>query len=118
MKLFKEFELLTNILLIASFTISIVITKKTDLLFLSYFIIGAVQIFGMLIHLLRKCFTNPYSKRWFYHWIVLLFLVLLTTGLPILWLLLYTAPLLALYYTYICWKELHALQLKEFVHLK
>lgn len=118
MKLFKEIELFVNLLLIGAFTISIVVTKKMDVLFLAYFTIGAVQVFGVLIHLLNKWFTNQNSKRRVYNWIVLLLLILLPTGLPALAILLYTAPILALYYTYICWRELRALQLKEFVHLK
>jgi hypothetical protein len=117
MKTFKQFELLINVLLILSFTIYSFIFQTMDTLFLSYFLIGAVQVAGMLIHAGKSWFTANRSIRWFYHWIVLVLLLLFPTGFSF-YFLLYTAPVFAVFYTYLCWRELQTVKLKELVHLK
>lgn len=117
MKTYKQVEIFLNLLLIVSFSISIIALPKNDLLFIAYFIVGALQVTSMIIHELNNWFTAKKSIRRFYHWTTLVLIGLFPTGISF-WLLLYTAPLLALFYTYICWKELEVLRFKEFIHLK
>lgn len=117
MRQFKQIEFYLNIILIASFTISMLVMQKGELLFLSYFIVGAVQVIGMIIHELNRWFTAKKSTRRYYHWIVLILILLFPAGFSF-WFLLYTAPFFALFYTYICWKELQTVKFKQFVHLK
>lgn len=117
MKLFKEIEFCINIILIVSFAISMLLLQKGELLFLAYFVVGAVQVTGMIIHELKRWFTAKKSTRRYYHWTVLILLLLFPTGFSF-WFLLYTAPFFALFYMYICWKELQTLKFKAFVHLK
>ncbi|MBY0476612.1 MAG: hypothetical protein K2Q24_03135 [Chitinophagaceae bacterium] len=117
MKTYKQLEIFLNLLLIVSFSISIIAFPKNDLLFIAYFIVGALQVTSMVIHELNNWFTAKKSTRRYYHWTVLILLLLFPTGFSF-WFLLYTAPFFALFYMYICWKELQTLKFKAFVHLK
>lgn len=117
MKLFKQFEFYSSVLLIAAFFISWLITLDGGLLFTAYFVVGALHVVGMITHAFGHWFTNTNSLRLYYHWLVVILLLLTPLGIG-LWILLYAAPFMAIAYTWICWKELRALQLKEFVHLK
>ena len=117
MKLFKQIEFYSSVLLIVSFLVSWIITKDGGLLFTAYFVVGALHIVGMITHAAAHWFTNEKSPRSYYHWLVIILLLLTPLGIG-LWILLYAAPFMAIIYTCICWRELRALQLKEFVHLK
>ncbi len=117
MKTFKQFELLINVILLISFTFYSILFATMDVLFLSYFLVGGIQVMGMLVHIGKNWFTASRSIRWFYHWIVLALLLLFPTGFSF-YFLLYTAPLFAVFYTYLCWRELETVKLKELVHLK
>jgi hypothetical protein len=117
MKLFKQLEFYSSVLLIMAFFTSWLLTRDGELLFTAYYVVGALHITGMITHALAHWFTNAYSPRWYYHWLVVILLLLVPLGIG-LWILLYAAPFMAIAYTWICWRELRALQLKEFVHLK
>jgi hypothetical protein len=118
MKIFKLTEFYMNVILIAAFAISFLISGKGDLLFIAYFTVGAVQLFSMIIHAVNHWFTGRKSFRLYYHWLVFVLLLLVPVGGIGLFILLYAAPFLAMFYTYICWRELQYVKLKEFVHLK
>lgn len=117
MKTFKLIEFYLNILLIAAFAISYFLNPDGGILFTSYFTVGAVQLFSMILHAFKRWFTGKKSFRLYYHWLVFILLLLIPTGLG-LHILLYASPFLASFYTYICWRELQYVKLKEFVHLK
>jgi hypothetical protein len=117
MKLFKQLEFYSSVLLIMAFFTSWLLTRDGELLFTSYYVVGALHVTGMITHALAHWFTNAYSPRLYYHWLVVILLLLVPLGIG-LWILLYAAPFMAIAYTWICWRELRALQLKEFVHLK
>lgn len=117
MKTCKQFELLVNLILILSFTFYLLLFQTINTLFLSYFVVGGVQVLGMLLHTGTGWFTANSSIRWYYHWAILVLLLLLPTGFSF-YFLLYTAPLFAVFYFYICWRELETVKLKELVHLK
>jgi hypothetical protein len=117
MKLFKQLEFYSSVLLITAFLASWLITRDGELLFTAYYVVGALHVTGMITHALAHWFTNAYSPRLYYHWLVVVLLLLVPLGIG-LWILLYAAPFMAIAYTCICWRELRALQLKEFVHLK
>ena len=114
---FKQIEFYLNLFLIAAFTVSFIFLHEGQLLFLSYFTIGSIQLIGMLVHAYKKWFTGNKSLRLYYHWLVVMMLILIPMGIG-LWILLYAAPVMALVYTYICWKELQTVKFKAFVHLK
>nr|WP_294905898.1 hypothetical protein [uncultured Lacibacter sp.] len=118
MKSFKQIELFIGSAMILVFLLAGIITGKMNLLFTAYFTVGVIHVVGMLVHAYNHWFTGKGSPRLYYHWLVVILLsLILVNGVGLL-ILLYTAPLLALIYTFICWRELRALQLKEFVHLK
>jgi hypothetical protein len=118
MNQYKTVELFLNAACITGFLLFFVITQSFEWLFVSYFIIGALQLFSIFFHLAMGWFTR-YTWRWVYLVLLLTLLVLLTiTPLFILWGLLYAAPLFALLYTYICYREWKILQFKELIHLK
>ncbi|RXK58496.1 hypothetical protein ESA94_17825 [Lacibacter luteus] len=117
MKRFKLIEFYNSVLLITGFFISWLISSDNSLLLTAYFTIGAVHIVGMLVHAANKWFTNRSSLRLYYHWLITILILLVPFGFG-LFILLYTAPVLAIIYTIICKLEINALQLKELVHLK
>lgn len=117
MRQFKQIEFYTNLLVIAIFAILFIFLHEGQFLFLSYFIVGSIQVTGMLVHAFNKWFTGNKSIRLYYHWLVLILLLLTPFGIGF-WILLYAAPVMALFYTYICWKELETVKFKQFVHLK
>lgn len=117
MKLFKQIEFYSSVLLIVAFFVSWLITREGELLFTAYYVVGALHVVGMITHAVAHWFTNAKSPRLYYHWLVVILLLLTPLGIG-LWILLFAAPFMAITYTWICWRELQALKLKEFVHLK
>ncbi|CAN5649411.1 hypothetical protein BH10BAC2_BH10BAC2_00430 [soil metagenome] len=86
-------------------------------LFVSYFIIDGYQLAGMLVHEFNKWFTVRDTARRYYHNIsyTISICMILTplvgfTGI-VFFPLLYIAPFMAIYYTWLCYKE-------TFVYLK
>lgn len=117
MKLFKQIEFYSSVLLIVSFLVSWLITRDGELLFTAYFVVGALHIVGMITHAVAHWFTNKKSLRLYYHWLVVILLLLVPLYIG-LFILLFAAPFMAVFYTWLCWRELKALELKELVHLK
>lgn len=104
MKQFKTIDLIINIAFIIGFPVYWLF-KQDDSFFLAYFVTGAWQVTSMLIHQYNRCFTYNKGSRYIYHWITLICLVTLPLGSY--WLLLYTAPFMAIYYTYLCYHEVY-----------
>lgn len=117
MKQVKLLELYLNLFLIFGFVISYLLTKDKNLLVIAYFTVGAVQLVSMIAHAIAHEMTGNRSWRLYYHWLTAILLLLIPLG-PGLFILLYAAPFMALVYTYICWRELQFLKMREFVHLK
>ena len=117
MKQLKQFELYLNLLLIFGFTITYILTKNNNLLFTAYYTVGAVQLISMIAHAVKQELTGSRTWRIYYHWLTAILLLLTPLGIG-LFILLYAAPFMAITYTYICWRELQFLKLREFVHLK
>ncbi len=117
MKQLKQLELYLNLLLIAGFVISYILTSDNNLLFIAYYTVGAVQLISMIAHAIKQELTGSRSWRIYYHWLTAILLLLAPLGIGLV-ILLYAAPFMAITYTYICWRELQFLKLREFVHLK
>jgi hypothetical protein len=108
MKTFKIIDLWTSIGLICSFIFLIIYHGKgfgfgNDLLLKSYFIVGGWQVISMLIHAISGCFT--YGARHIYHWIT--FISVITMPIGSVWILIITAPFMAFFYTWLCWREVY-----------
>lgn len=69
----------------------------------SYFIIGGWQTISMIVHALKKGYVKKNSYRSTYHWITLISLVTLPFGA--FYILLFIAPLMAIFYTGLCLQE-------------
>lgn len=113
MKKFKHIDYWTNVSLISFFLVYGLI-KKDDSAFIGYFVVGGWQIISMLLHHFKKRFTHAGSKRSVYHWFVLCFSILMITGLFIndfviiaLIILSLVTPVMAIYYTMICYDEIY-----------
>ena len=82
-----------------------------------YFIVGGWQVVSMIVHAVGGWFNHIGSRRRMYHWITAITICLMPTGF-IFYLLLFVAPVMAIYYSLMCYLELRALLFKELIHLK
>lgn len=108
MKTFKKTDLLINIILIAFF----ILTIPFNWAIYGYFIVGAWQCISMVVHFVNKWFVEDGSARSRYHWLVVFTFLAGLSGIfiyAILWvlmlILLFAAPFMALYYTWLCYNE-------------
>ncbi len=117
MKAFKQFDLAISLMLIAGFAIAALMNSSYP--FLGYLVVGAWQVFSMLVHIIGGWFTAKGSPRRKYTWIsgILIALALLGKVItPLLFtfvVLLFAAPVLALVYCNICYREIKSLTEKE-----
>lgn len=81
-----------------------------------YFIVGAWQIISMVVHAINHCFTVKGGARYFYHWIT--FIAMITFPFGSFWILFFTAPFMAVYYTYLCYKETYVKMQRPLALLK
>ena len=102
MKRIKTIDLFINITIIAGFAIYWLVRQDSSFM-IAYFVVGGWQVISMLFHWYNRCFTYNGSSRTIYNWITLISIVSMPLGS--IWILLFTAPLMAVYYTYICYHE-------------
>ncbi|MES2429814.1 MAG: hypothetical protein V4556_02690 [Bacteroidota bacterium] len=103
MKKFKTFDLWTSIILIIGFTIVSLINRDGTFM-VGYFVVGGWQVISMIVHTIKKWFIEKRGARRIYHWITLISLATMPIGS--FWILLIIAPVMAIYYTWICYYEL------------
>jgi hypothetical protein len=102
MKAFKLIDFWVSVLLIMGFTVPSLI--KMDTTFLAgYITVGAWQIISMLIHAFTHTNTRKRGIRNIYHWIALIAIATMPIGS--IFILLFTAAPMAIFYTWICGKE-------------
>jgi hypothetical protein len=123
MKKFKETDIAISIILILCFTIISLI--KLDYTFIiGYFTVGSWHLISIVIHLNNKWFTQQKSGRYYYSWIVFGIAITAALGfvfyplLLIFYLLLFAAPFMALYYTFLCYSEIRLLNKRPLYDLK
>ncbi len=115
MKKFKIIDLSINIALILGFGIYWLI-KQDNSFFLAYFVVGGWQLISIMIHAHQKIFTFKKGSRYIYHWVTLICLATLPLGS--FWILLFTAPFMAIYYTYLCYHEVYVKMQRPLAGLK
>ena len=107
MKTFKIIDVWTSIGLIISFAILAIVDGNgaivNDKLLTGYFVVGGWQVISMLVHAISRTFT--YGARYIYHWVTLISVVTIPVGS--FWILLFTAPFMAVFYTWICYREVY-----------
>ncbi len=104
MKKFKTADFFLNSSLIAGFAIYYLFNQDTDFL-TGYFVVGGWQVISMLVHAYHHCFTYKKGSRYYYHRLTLVSILTMPVGS--LWLLLFVAPVMAVYYTCICYREVY-----------
>ncbi|MEJ7588544.1 MAG: hypothetical protein WKI04_13365 [Ferruginibacter sp.] len=102
MKQFKIIDIIISITLIAGFSIYWLIKQDTSFI-IAYCVVGTWQGASMIIHVYNKCFVNKKGSRYYYHWVALTSIV--TMPLFSYRILFFTAPFMAVYYTYLCYHE-------------
>ena len=115
MKQFKTIDLFISLALIIGFTIYWLI-KQDKSFFTGYFVVGGWQVTSMIVHVLNKCFTYKTGSRYIYHWVT--FISLATIPLGSFFILLFTAPVMALYYTSLCYQEVYVKMQRPLALLK
>ena len=123
MERFKKTDLIISIALIIVCTI--VSLVKNDVTFIySYFIVGGWQVISMVVHAVNGWFTRKKSMRVIYHWTVIIIFIAasLTFIVPqfffIFYIMLFAAPVMALCYTGICYREVREIRERHSLALK
>ena len=119
MKKFKKIHVWISIGLIISFTALIIYDARefdvmNSLIFTSYFVVGGWQVISMLVHAITETFT--YGARYVYHWITLISVATMPVGS--FWILWITAPFMAVFYTWLCYREVYIKMRRPLAMLK
>ena len=124
MKKFKQTDYVISLLLILTFVVMSFINQDITWI-VGYFVVGGWQVISMIIHAFFGWFNVKNSRRYVYQYIVLIIIVLALLGLivkPILFLLaypmLFAAPVMAIYYTWICYDEVYEKMQRPLYFLK
>ena len=111
MKKFKIIDTCISTGLIILFTVWSLIRRDYTFL-LGYCIVGGWQMISMIVHAVNGWFTHRKAGRYYYHVAVTILAALSLIGLlvyPVLFmvmvLLLFAAPFMAIYYTWLCYNE-------------
>ncbi|CAN5772617.1 hypothetical protein BH11BAC4_BH11BAC4_25590 [soil metagenome] len=104
MKKFKLIDFWMSILLIIVFLVLTIINK--DYTFITgYAVTGSWQVISMLVHAHNHWFTYKGGVRRSYHWITVVSLLSIPVGSFLV--LFFLAPVMAIYYTYLCYDEVY-----------
>lgn len=113
MKTFKLVDFWVSAGLIIVFTV-LSIFKQDYTFIVGYFVVGAWQVISMLVHTFKRLFCEKGGPRLQYHKIVIVVLSCALTGfliypllLIMLYVLLVAAPFMAIYYTWLCYREVY-----------
>lgn len=115
MKKFKKIDVWVSIVLITGFAIATIINRNYSFM-LGYFVVGGWQVISMLVHVYYHSFTEKKSTRRNYHWIT--FISLITMPIGSFWILLFTAPFMAVFYTWLCFDEVRKMHQRPLAILK
>lgn len=102
MQKFKMIDFWVSCVLIAGFAIASLINQDYTFI-IGYIVVGSWQVISMITHLATGTFIYKGGQRYIYNWVTLIALVTLPVGS--FWVLLFIAPVMALYYTQICYVE-------------
>lgn len=111
MKKFKQIDFIISMTLMTSFVLLAFIRRDGSIM-LGYFVVGGWQVASMIVHEINKWFVPAGGRRRVYHYVVLgvIIAALLGAMLPALlmlvaYLMLFAAPFMAIFYTYLCYNE-------------
>lgn len=119
MKTFKTCDAWISTGLIISFLIINIIDQPESLIdsmiLTGYFVVGGWQVISMLVHALKHCFTEKWRTRYIYHWITFISLITMPGSF---WVLAFTAPFMAIFYTGLCFSEIRKMNQRPLDLLK
>lgn len=117
MKKFKIADFWVNVFLLISCGFFVWLSKEEwwAALIISYFIVGGWQVLSMTVHAVTGYFTRKIWGRLLYHWLAVVVIVLLPFTM---WLLVYIAPVMAIFYTVMCYRETFVLMKRPMDLLK
>ena len=108
MKTFKIWDAWISTGLIISFVIINIIELhqgvNSNYLFAAYFTVGGWQVISMIIHAVTRTFTYKWGARYNYQWITFIAVVTMPGSF---WVLIFSAPFLAIFYTWLCFNEVY-----------
>lgn len=117
MKNFKIVDFWISVVLIITCTFFVLLSDEEwgAALLISYFIVGGWQVASMTVHAVKGYFTKRTGSRLLYHWIVVSVVVLFPLTM---WILIYIAPVMAIFYTWLCYHETFLLMKRPMELLK
>lgn len=115
MRKFKKIDLWISIILITGFAIASIINFDNTFI-LGYFVVGGWQVASMIVHATTKLFTHKGGSRYYYHWITVISLATFPVGSFLI--LLFIAPVMAIYYSCICFNEVKKMNERPLAMLK
>jgi hypothetical protein len=104
MRVFKITDIGISLVMLIIFSIQYNTEDTLNWLFTSYFITGGWQSISMLIHAINSWHTRKWGTRYIYHWIA--FISVITIPVGSYWILAFTAPFMAIFYTGLCFVEI------------
>ncbi|MEO7524567.1 MAG: hypothetical protein ABIT58_10760 [Ferruginibacter sp.] len=116
MRRFKLYDVWISISLFAILLAWCFAMQKTACMVLSYLIIGSWQLVSMIVHAYKGWFKKKKGSRHIYHWIAAISLVTIPFGSYLI--LTFISPLLAAYYTWLCYEEVYVKMQRPLALLK
>jgi hypothetical protein len=110
MKQFKIIDFWISCILIAVFTVTSIFNGDFT------FIIGGWQVISMIVHLAAGSFIYKEGARYSYNRLILIAIIALPLGSFLI--LLFTAPIMAVYYTHLCYRETFVMMRRPLALLK
>ena len=110
MRIFKITDIGINLALLLLSAIRFNSEDRLDWMFESYFIMGAWQTISMLTHAINSWHTRKWCTRYIYHWIA--FFSVITIPIGSYWILAFTAPIMAIFYTGLCFVEVRNYEIR------
>lgn len=115
MKKFKKIDTWINITLITAFAIASIINKDYTFL-IGYCVVGGWQVISMLVHIFYRRALQLSRVRSVYHIITLIAVATMPVGS--IFILLFTAPFMAIFYTWLCFDEVRKMHQRPLALLK
>lgn len=123
MKTFKKYDFWIQVSLLISFLVASLI-RMDETFVVGYFVVGAWQLISMLIHFFNNWFNEKGTVRYYYHWTTFILVACMLIGCIIYYFfvvfvpLLFFAPFMALFYAWLCYKELYHKMQRPLAQLK
>ena len=124
MKRFKMIDFWMSVTLII-LSIAFAFCKTEAGFFAGYFAVGGWQVISILVHYYKNWFCEKHTNRRHYQSAVIIIFLIAALGFVfniilfvLLYILVFAAPFMAVYYTYLCYKETYVKMQRPLALLK